>query len=345
MVQVDQPLTTSPVPHDRSTPIVWWLVGVAVFVLALGAVPWERWCSVGVDGFPRFCFHADLWGGSASVFGFVVLVLAAVFALFAATRGWAKSGRLPTGGMVLFAAFLAALAVKVTIVSVDAHQTASAQSLLDTRFVGLWMGLALLFVGAVCLSLALVATSSKRQAVVTIAVCIVMGGLAVPYAWSGLAWWGGPLVAPEYLGGGNGAGIHALPGVPAMLQAGLITAANWGHVSGTLDSVELVASSPPITLRGAYVITQCGDGSVTPATLGSCTDPLAGWVATPGTAFGRSYRPLLLRVQVPAPGTYRVGWFRIDYHVGPLHFEVFRTDEVTICAPAPGKHHCPGAGF
>ena len=34
-----------------------------------------------------------------------------------------------------------------------------------------------------------------------------------------------------------------------------------------MDSVELVASSPPIALRGAYVITQCIDGTVTLASL------------------------------------------------------------------------------
>ncbi|MDP9341655.1 MAG: hypothetical protein M3Q23_06030 [Actinomycetota bacterium] len=41
-------------------------------------------------------------------------------------------------------------------------------------------------------------------------------------------------------------------------------------------------------------------------------------------------------------GTFRNGWFRIRYHVGPLHFEVFRTDELTVCVPEPGRKSCPG---
>ena len=47
--------------------------------------------------------------------------------------------------------------------------------------------------------------------------------------------------------------------------------------------------------------------------------------------------------EMNAPGVYRSGWFRIRYHVGPLSFQIFRTDALKVCATEPERSGCAPA--
>ena len=335
MVQVEERRAISPAP-TRASPIVWLLVGVTASILAVSAVPWERFCSPAMWGFPGFCFHAAAWSGSAALAGVLLDALCTAFVVLALARGWARNRRLPTGGFILFAACLALLAVKVSVVFVDAAQTTADQSGASPAFVGQWLGLALLLVGAMGLLLALAERASLSVTVFVLVTVMVIGALAVPYAWSGLAWWGGPLSPPRYLGGGNAEGIRTSPGRVSFFQS-LLSLHNVSHVSPTLDGVKLIGSSPPFPVRGTYVIDGCISGEVTARNLSRCTVPLTGSVVSPSTSHW-----VVIEFVLPGRGLYRAGWTRVDYHVGPLHYELFRTDQMEACAPEPGAKHCPG---
>lgn len=318
------------------------LAVLAALGVATGTLPWERWCSGGGLGFPQLCFRAGLWSGSASLFGLLAMVLGGLFVVLAITRRWVVSGKLPPAGAGLMAGFLAALAAKVVIVLDNAGQTHSAQSGLGPAAIGTWLGLAMLLIGVPLFLVALSGQAAARRAfAVTVAVWVTLGVLAIPYARSGLAWWGGPLASPKFLGGGNGEEMRAAPHVTAFFD-GLLFVENRGQVPARLDSLEFVDPSSPFRVASTYVDAAACPGTISAATLSRCTVPLRGWDARPGPA---SDRPLGAAFQVPAPGTYQVGWFRIDYHVGPLPFEIFRTDRLTVCVPAPGQQRCPGPGL
>jgi hypothetical protein len=180
------------------------------------------------------------------------------------------------------------------------------------------------------------------------AVAVVVAAVAVPYARSGLAWWGGPLALPELLGAGSGSGLLIKPHEPLLTHG--IFVFNEAPADVTLDSLELLEATPPIRVLATYVIapTPCAPDAVEPSEVpelsrSECAYPLAGYRLRPGGA--EDAVSLVALVQIPSPGVYRSGWFRITYRAGPLRFEMFRTDELVLCAPEPGKRSCPDAGF
>jgi hypothetical protein len=320
------------------------LTVVAGLIVLDGVLPWERYCGSGFGGFPRQCFDAAIWSGSASLIGQLGEALALAFVVLSSARGWARSGRVPLAGVGLGAAVIAATAVKFMMVAVDASQTA-ANSLTDTRFVGAWLGLVLVLIGAGLL-IAVVGRGPSvlwRSAVATVA-CLVVAGPAVPYSLSGLAWWGGPLSEPRYLGGGNGIGITLQPGQVAAFS-GLIYARNGGRVTATLDRLDFVGKNPSFRVRESFAgpSARCGVGELVHGqpTARMCGSPLAGREVPPGPG-PRNEVDLGAFVSVRRPGLYRTGWFRVRYHVGPLHFEMFNVGQLKLCAPEPGHRSCPG---
>jgi hypothetical protein len=343
MVQLEERpvvgVSASP-PHRNH--ILLCLTSVAGLTLAVALVPWERWCVDAIDAFPRMCFSARMWSGSASLFGLLTVLLAASFVPLSIGRRWITRARISTSCLVLAAGYATALAVKVAVVLVDSGPYHAAQGI-DTQpqFVGVWLGLTLVIVAKVSLLMAVGGRlSSLRSWVFAAAVIATLSAVGAAYTWSGLAWWGGPLAPPPYLGGGNGIGMGADPGKTSIFY-GLIFVQNDGHLPASLDGLDMIEPSPTFQTSPAYVIAHCALGTITPRTFAQCSVPLAGWVARPGG----DLQSLATDVRVPRPGLYRSGWFRIRYHVGPLHFEIFRTEELTVCAPEPGTRKCPDSGL
>jgi hypothetical protein len=241
----------------------------------------------------------------------------------------------------------AALAAKLVIGSPNDRLTSEAQSLVGSAWVGMGIGTFLTVAGISLL--AITAWKSKprlRSIAVPVVVVLAVTAGAVPYARSGLAWWGGPLAEPAFLGGGNGVGNLLAPGDLALFD-GLIYLRNLGHVTATLDGLDLVDPVGRIRVRGTYVIRR---GLCTPEAItlpvrspNGCVYPFDGYRIDPGSKSNSVILAMLF--DVPRPGVYRSGWFRIRYHVGPLRFEIFRTDQLVVCAPQPGKNHCPGDGM
>ncbi len=122
---------------------------------------------------------------------------------------------------------------------------------------------------------------------------------------------------------------------------------NRSDVTATLDGLDLVAGIGRIHVLGTYVVeaAPCRPGNVTLPTLGrdACAYPLAGSRVAPMGSGGSVTLAAMIRMD--SPGVYRSGWFRIRYHVGPLPFQIFRTDELAVCAPEPGKRGCPASGI
>ena len=345
MVRVEAPPTTITHPHpdDRTPP--WLAVGVLA-LLVDAFLPWERWCGTGAFGNKLTrCFSARLWSGSASLLGGLALVLLVAY-LIATMRAGVRS---PVGGvrLSLLACALAALVTKLLIGSGNDQTTAEAQSLDGSAWFGMMIG-AFLTVALFSLVAAHVSRSRRRLrsiAVPAVLVVTIFAG-AILYARSGLAWWGGPLAEPAFLGGGNGAGYTRTAGRPILFD-GLLYVRNLGHVGATLDAVDLISPSGRIHVRGTYVIRRgrCAPDAITlpVRSLNGCVYPLEGYRIEPrGDA---SAARLAMLLDVPRPGVYRTGWFRIRYHVGPLRYEIFRTDQLVVCAPEPGKNRCPGDGF
>jgi hypothetical protein len=316
---------------------------MALLLLADSLVPWERYCADASDGFPARCFSARLWSGSASLLGILAILL---FIAFLASS-FRTSLRIQPGSarLALFGGALAAIVSKVLLVGGNDGITSENQSFGGPAWVGVWIGLLLALIGVSLLAAALWrATSRPRSLVIVVVVMLAVMAVAIPYAGSGLAWWGGPLAEPAYLGGGNGVGMIVEPDRPEAF-ASLLYFRNLGAVPVTFDGLDLLEASPPITVLGAYAITS---GQCTPAAVelevhhrpDGCAYPLEGFRFQPG---GIGHNVLLaMVVEVPEPGLYRSGWFRVRYHSRPLPFEVFRTDMLTICAPEPGRERCPG---
>jgi hypothetical protein len=177
---------------------------------------------------------------------------------------------------------------------------------------------------------------------VTVALLV---GLAIPYGWSGLGWWGGPLATPSFLGGGNGLGILAPPGHRRLFD-GLLYVENRSPMTVTFDGLDFVGLEPRYRILGTYVVEAgpCGDDAVDVGVRepGRCAYPLP---RRRIEARQHDEFALAAVIETPRPGVYRTQWFRIRYHVGPVHFEVFRTDEFIVCAPMPGRERCRHAGL
>jgi hypothetical protein len=327
-------------PRDPTSP---WLGVVAVLLLADSILPWERSCADAFDGFPARCFSARLWSGSASLLGLVALVLLVVFVIATRLKGF--SSPMTLGRLCAFAGALAAIWAKVVIVAANDGVTSDNQSQGGPAWVGLWVGAALAFL-AFCLLLVHVGQrpARRRRIAIVAAVMAAVTAVAIPYARSGLAWWGGPIAEPAFLGGGNGVGYLVRPGEQAVFEH-LLYFGNRGVGPVTFDGLDIVDGSPGIHVLGTYAVTV---GRCTSAAVEldirhppeGCVYPLEGFRFPPSE---RGHDVLLAMVfVVREPGLYHSGWFRIRYHAGILPFEVFRTDMLTICAPEPGRRRCPG---
>jgi hypothetical protein len=345
MVRVEAPPTivTPPPARDRTAP---WLVLGVVVLLVDAFLPWERWCGTGAfDDELRRCFSARLWSGSASILGGLALVLLVAYVVATVRTGV----RTPVGGVRLagLACALAALVAKLLIGSQNDQTTSEAQSLVGSAWVGMGIGAFLTVAGISLLAATLWKSSPRLRSIAVHAVLVLTIFVgATLYAGSGLAWWGGPLVEPGFLGGGNGAGYTRAARRPILFD-GLLYVRNLGHVGATLDGLDLVSPLGRIRVRGSYVIhgEHCTKDAITlpVRSPNGCVYPLDGYRIEPGSKSDSVMLAMLL--DVPHPGVYRSGWFRIRYHVGPIRFEIFRTDQLVVCAPQPGKTHCPGDGM
>jgi hypothetical protein len=332
---------TSPLARDGLLP---WLALVTGLFLADCLPPWERWCGAEFSRFPMQCFSAHVWSGSARFLGVASILLALSF-LGVTLRGGLRT-RPGTIGIILFAGFATAAGGKALIVLSNADKTAASQAQMNPSSPAAWVGLAVAGLALISLSVVLTQDPRVRSLVVMAVTFLVVTVLALWYAQSGFASWGGPLAPPAFLGGGNGMGITTQPGRPALF-AGLIYVANDSSSDVTLDGLDFVDASPPVRVLGTYVIegAPCLPEAVD---LGGalfrhqCAYPLSGFeiAAGPGDSV-----PLAAVVEVESPGVYRSGWFRVRYHVGVVPFELFRTDQLTICAPEPGRRSCPGRGL
>ena len=314
----------------------------ALLALA-GCLPWEHWCSFGT---PDRCFSARLWGGSASLLGLAAEVFAlALVVMFLARRG-PRSGRATLPQLALYGAALAAIGAKIAITLSNQKETQYSPAVSSTAAIGTWIGLVLVIAGVLVILPALLRLGERRSRITVAAASIgLVVLLAVPYAWSGLAWWGGPLAAPDGLGGGNGALYMVKAGQPVTFGS-LLDFSNDGKVTATMDGASLVDATPGLRVLGAYVQPEtnapCTSDAVQVPGLQhtGCAYPIAGFKVHPGE---RGH--VLFRVVASGEGGYRGGWTRIRYHVGPVPFEIFRTDEQALCIPKPGKHGCPGDGW
>ena len=351
MVRVEAPpiRQATPPPRDRTFP---WLEGATLLILAAAIPPWERWCHDSpvdlADPFEVFqrCFAARLWGGSASLLGLSVVVLAVAILLGSLVARRRRPGLLRISA---FSAMVAAMIAKSLITSANGGITADNQGLLlDPVAVGLYFGMVAILVAAAAFAWTLWKERQRRSLiVVAVVVGVLVAGVAVAYSRSGLAAWGGPLVEPRFLGGGNGVGMVVEPGRPEAF-AHLLFFRNLSSVPITFDGLDVVDTNPPIRVLGTYVVrgTQpCPPASVeldVRHPLEGCVYPLAGYRFEPGGVGSNVTLAFVFEVQ--EPGVYRTGWFRVRYHTGRLTFEVFRTDELIICAPEPGRKRCPGDG-
>jgi hypothetical protein len=246
----------------------------------------------------------------------------------------------------LFAGILGTVMAKSIIVLANGSQADNGLSFGPANVVTT-IGIVASCVGMIVLLLAVAARSTRRRPFLGAVLAIIaVTMIAIPYARSGLAWWGGPLAEPTFLGGGNGAGYTRAAGRPILFDS-LLYIRNLGHVGATLDGLDLVSPVGRIRVRGTYVLhgDHCAPDAITlpvPSPNG-CVYPLDGYRVEPGNKSDSVRLAMLL--DVPRPGVYRSGWFRIRYHVGALRFEIFRTDELVICAPEEGKKHCRGDGF
>jgi len=344
MVRVEAPpsIVTPPPSRDRIAP---WLAVAAVALLVDASLPWERWCGTGAFIEVERCFSARLWSGSASLLGSLAIVLLVAYLIATARVGL----RAPVGivRLSVLAGAMTAVAAKLLITSQndlivsETHPTGPAG-------VGVSIGA---FLAAAGLSLlAITAWKSKprlRSIAVPVVVVLAVTAGAIPYARSGLAWWGGLLAEPTFLGGGNGSGHVVTAGEPHLF-AHLLFVQNLGALPVTLDSLEMVDATPHFLASETYVFESppCSEAALEitlpGAPSGDCIYRLRGHRVEPSDGA----RSVLLgfEYEVPEPGVYRSGWFRIRYHAGPLSFEVFRTDQLVVCAPEPGKKRCPGDG-
>jgi hypothetical protein len=342
VIEVQTPPQTTPRPPGRD-PTASWLGVVALLLLADAVAPWERYCRDAFDGFPARCFSAYLWSGSASLLGLLALVLIAGF-VFATLRA-GISARIGLGRLSLFAGALAAFAAKTVIVAGNDKITSQNMSAGGPAWIGLWIGMFLVLAGFSLLATVAWRAKPRRRSIVAVVVAVVaIVGVSIPYARSGLAWWGGPIADPAYLGGGSGEGMLMEAGVPRAMSH-ILYFRNAGSVPVTFDGVDLLEADPPIRVLGTYAVTsECSrPGAVKlgvqhpPA---GCAYPLKGFRFEPG---GIAHTVLLVMVvDVPGPGLYRSGWFRVRYHAGVLPFEIFRTDTLMICVPEPGRKSCAG---
>jgi hypothetical protein len=276
------------------------------------------------------------------LFGLLAMVLAAVFLGASLARRWYRTNTVSTGCLMLATGFVTALAIKVAVVLVDSGLYHGAESpTYQPQSVGVWLGL----VVAVTATIALVFVFAGRMAslrawLLAGLTILTLSAVGATYAWSGLAWWGGPLAPPWSLGGGNGEGGPVLLNTPHTFE-GLLYVFNEGHLPATLDGLDLVDVTPGFQIDDTFVLAHCDPATL--AGLPRCSEPIAGWVARPGHE--ASDRSLGVNYRISHTALYRVGWFRIRYHVGPFHFEVFRTDQFMVCGYAPGEPKCHVPGF
>jgi hypothetical protein len=207
--------------------------------------------------------------------------------------------------------------------------------------VGVWIGLAVGIAGFLVLLSFFARSRSLRPVAMAMGAAVLLVAIAVPYAKSGLAWWGGPLVKPKFIGyTGIGAGLGIRTGRTYIAQNnGLLVAHNFGYVTATLDDLQLVGHAHEVRDLGGVVMLRrpCTEAALRLPDLvgGLCAYRMQGQMLGPGNEVAIGFL-----VRATRPGDYKVGWFRLSYHVGPLQYEEFMAPEIRICALAPAARHC-----
>ncbi len=335
MIDVDRTTVATPAEPRNRRPVRW----ITVLLVAIGvmgaAVPWERWCSGGGDGFRSYCFNARIWSGSASLYGLLAMAGIVVFVALALGRRWISSPRLSTPALTLIVGITSAATIKLMIAGDNSATYTSNQSGPGPAFAGMWLTLVLVIALVTFLLSALIRQGWRLTMSWAVVVAAVVIALAIPYARSGLAWWGGPMSPPGDLGGGNGQGF-GVPAARAVVLDKVIFVSDGGHVTAVLDGIDAVDRSPEFQFGPVYVL----PGGCYPANgryppLPACASAGSGYRFAPGL-YGTGSDAVAAVVRVPARGPYRVGWFRIRYHVGPLHFERFETMQLVVCGLTPG---------
>jgi hypothetical protein len=345
VIQVEErPEVDQPPPSPTTNGLVIRIASMAGLTLAIGLVPWERWSAPAGNGWPALTFQARIWSGSGSLFGLLAVILSALLVLLCLARRW--WARLDVTGtcLALATGVVVCLGVKVGAVLLESALYHSDQSDLGQPiYLGLQMGIVLTIAWAVPLLMVFAGRRASGRswtvAGVTVITLVLIGAL---YVWSGLAWWGGPVADPRYLGGGNGIGTRTFPGHTGVLE-GLISIEDVGHVRAVLDGVDSIEFARGFQPGSPYLITysdDCISDDITPSALRRCAVPVAGALVPPRTP--KTWFSLAVPYRVTSPGVYRIVWTRIRYHVGPFHFEIFRTDQFTVCAPEPAQESCPG---
>jgi hypothetical protein len=308
------------------------LVGLAALFAIDGVVPWERFC-----GPANLCFHAAIWSGTASLFGFLAEVCAVAFVLISvARRRW--SSRLSPTQVALVGAVIASIGVKLGLVLKDAAILLTYENVSRPVYVGAWLGMTL---GAL-MALTLVgyfieAERSLRRISVIPIVFALISGLAVPYALSGFGWWGGPLSPPRDFGAGAGLGVQARPGHPLPID-GAVYVRNGGWTVATLDGLRLTDADPGLRLVGAYAVQYstgpCLQGAVRIPQLNECGYPIHGY-RVPTTSPGDDLK-IVPVLEASGRGRFRARSFQVDYHVGFIHFSVLQVADIEFCATNHG---------
>ncbi|MFN2544608.1 MAG: hypothetical protein ABR600_08585 [Actinomycetota bacterium] len=300
------------------------------------------------------CFNAWVWQGNASLIGFLAELLA-VATVVLWIVGRRRGGRpfVEPWHWVIVVGFVGAGLAKWSL------------AVTDVPWVGLWVGGALSLVAAGSLVFGFserrasgwyepgwtTGHKSRTKLVATmIPLLLVWVGLGF-YQASWLGIWGGPLADATFLqtdSGGDGLGVQVHPGDEVVL-GGLVYARNRGHLTATLDGIDMLDPSAGLRLVGTYVerpgLNNAGGhrcivtaGGLLLDVAPTCRSPLVGTEVAPGESHELAILPVVRAEQV---GRYHVGGFFIRYHVGPFHYSAFVFGWSFICVHrGPPRQFC-----
>jgi hypothetical protein len=240
---------------------------------------------------------------------------------------------------------MASAGVKLGLMFRDSAVLLAHQNVSSPVYVGAWLAVILLvvtgytaFVRQTVLSRLLHPGRSFRRFLLVAVTVGVLGGAAAPYSLSGFGWWGGPLSSPTEFGSGLGLGVRERPNHSVPIIEGAAYVHNLSWTAATLDDLRLSNGDSSLRLVRSYVLVYgggpCPNGAVRFPPIDACGEPLGGYrvpTSSPGSQL--QVVPVL---EATAPGRYRVRSFRLDYHVGFLHFAMTEVEDIRFCAPGRG---------
>jgi hypothetical protein len=169
---------------------------------------------------------------------------------------------------------------------------------------------------------------------------ILAGGAA--YQLSGLGRWGGPLAVGFFREDGGASAGFIAPTGPIVSGGAVTWIRNDGHLTATLDGLELVAPRPGVQLVGAYLrgcrTERCivGAGEVLRPD-DSRLRRLAGVRLPPHPADGWDLA-VIPALRISRPGLYPMAGYFVRYSVGAMHYRVFMPGQADLCAIPAGAH-------